>query len=228
MSLPLQIYDFISIVFPGILALTIARIEQPNLPIWSVPNEYAQLAIWFVIAYAIGHLCQGLASNLAKKCKMYNSTDEPPLEQRHMLRGRHYLLDASETFSNEFEAAFRECYSIDPNALKKEEAFGLIFSSVQDKLGQRPIFVARANMLRSLAFISALYLVYAIGKTIYILCNPAWELYTLQTIVLIFLLSSAVYIFVKGSNKFKQFTDWIPYYAFIAWWKYESRKQQRD
>jgi hypothetical protein len=154
MGLPFQIYDFIAILFPGIIFLAVLRIECPSLPIWTIDSQYGQITFLFALAFIIGHLLQEISKLKIMKFlisifrkKKTESNDGLNSE----IIGRHYTIPVSDAFANEINISFKEFYNIDPSQLSKEELFSLIYSPIQDRMGQRGVFLAIANLYRSMA-----------------------------------------------------------------------------
>lgn len=236
MRLPFQIYDFIGILFPGVIALMIIKKEVPDIFIWNVDNQYQTLAGLFVVAYIIGHLIQGINRVkfvmgtmqwiIQKLSRVMNkSVETREGQQQAVLEGRHYKIEISSPLKKQIDLAVEELYGIKPEFLTREELFNLIYTPVADRLGQRHIFVAIANFLRAMGLLSIVYMIWLIGKTIYIIQDPYMTILIPQTMSLVaalFLLST---VFIKDANYFKQFTDSIPYFAFISWYKEMKIKQ---
>ncbi|RXT07770.1 hypothetical protein [Ammoniphilus sp. CFH 90114] len=230
MNLPLQIYDFISILFPGVILLIISKVEFSSLPIWSIEKGSGQLAVLFVAAYVIGHFLQGITriSSINKIMRLFakKSKDSVQTNSTKTLQGRHYSLPISDPVEDEFNKCFKGFYGIEPHLLGKDEAFNLVFSPIQDKMATRSIFVAIANLHRAMGILSLIYFFYLIGKTIYIIFSPDQQLFFLKTILIIFFTFLSSIVFIRGIDYFKKFTDIIPYFSFIAW--YKEKQLERD
>ena len=229
MRLPFQIYDFITILFPGILLLMIIRIEYPSLTIWSIDNQFGQITFLFAFAFIAGHLLQEIAkvrimkrlmSLFRKKNYGENNSSIP------VIIGRHYNIPVSKAFFNEFNESFKEFYNIDPSELSKDELFSLIYSPVQDRMGQRNVFSAIANLHRSMASVTVIYLVFLVIKIICIIFLPDIHLLIPETLVLLTVLLISLYLFVNGIDYFKALSDQIPYYAFLSWYKENKMKEK--
>lgn len=236
MRLPFQIYDFIGILFPGVITLMIIRKEAPDILIWNVDSQYQTLAGLFVVAYIIGHLIQGInrmkfvmgtmqwiVQKLSRGMKKSAETGQG--QQQAVFEGRHYNIEISSPLKKQIDLAVEEVYGIKPEFLTREELFNLIYTPVADRLGQRHVFVAIANFLRAMGLVSIVYMIWLIGKTIYIIQDPHLTILFPQTISLVAILIFLSIVFIKDANYFKQFTDAIPYFVFISWYKEIKIKQ---
>jgi hypothetical protein len=223
MNLPLQIYDFISILFPGVIALVIVKIEFPSLLIWSVEKQNTQLVILFVMSYITGHLIQGISRLSTIKKLMYLLTFRkmPESQTRNItnLRGRHYSLPFSNALEGEIKKSITEFYKLDVDSLKREEVFNLVFSPVHDRMNNRDIFVAIANLHRAMGVLTSISLIYYLFKSIYLIFSKEYTLEWGKTLWLLLLLIIANIVFVNGIDYFKKFSDSIPFYSFLAWYK---------
>lgn len=222
MRLPFQIYDFITILFPGIFLMLIVRIEYPSLILWSIENQFGQITFLFALAFIAGHVLHELAKvrimkiliNLFRK-----KNNGENYSSSTVIIGRNDNIQVSKAFSNEFNASFMEFYNIDPSRLSKDELFTLIYSPVHDRMGQRYVFSAIANFHRSMASVTIIYLVYLVFKTFYLIFHPDMCLLIPETIVWFTVLLISLYTFVNGNNFFNKLSDQIPYYAFLSWYK---------
>ncbi len=228
MNLPLQIYDFVSVLLPGIIALLIVKIEYANWIIWNLESLNLHLALLFALSYVCGQLLQSASRVywrlLGYVKKIINTklfTDSHILENQEisLIRGRHYDIPFSSILANELDTIFKEYYNLNLSDLKREEAFGLVYSPVHDRMGQRAVFVALANLNRCLACLLTLYLFFLIGKLFYFLLNPMLEIFWLQTICLFILIISSLCLSILNVSFFKKMTDQIPYLAFLSWYK---------
>ncbi|RYD01714.1 hypothetical protein N752_29500 [Desulforamulus aquiferis] len=227
MKLPFQIYDFISILFPGIITLCILKYEFPLLDLWKNDNNISQLVIYFVLSYIIGHLLQEIGrykkvSNYLKNVKQ-TGQDNP-----NNIKGRHYDLPISEPLAKEINTAFLDLYGIEAKNIKNEEVFGLVFSTIQDRITQRSIFVSIANLYRAIIVISMFYFVLLTIKSFYYIFNPKLELYIDKTLLIFIVTFGVISVSKKGLNYFKKLSDQVPYYAFLSWYKETKFSQKKD
>lgn len=229
MRLPFQIYDFITILFPGILFLMIIKIEFPSLAVWSIDNQFGQITFTFAFAFIVGHLLQEMAKVPIMKI-LISLFRKKKINERNnsntVINGRHYVINVSEAFMNEIKESFKEFYNIDPSKLSKDELFSLIYSPIQDRMGQRNVFSAIANLHRSMAVVSIIYLLFLIIKTVYIIIHPGINLLIPETFGLLTVLLISIYLFVNGIDYFKTFTDQIPYSSFLSWYKENKMKEK--
>ncbi len=225
MSIPLQIYDFISILFPGFVTLMLIRIEKPSLFSWQLDNHYLTGAIFLVAAYICGSLLQGLVriravGKLTKRISrlFINSS----LYSGSNLRGRHHNPAASKRMQEEFVMLFKEYYDIDPDDLNQEEVFGLVYSPVAEKMTQRNLFVAIANFHRALCLISLSCLLYFLIKSFFYWpwCGLLW----IEYVSIVATLALSTFVFASGGEYFKKLTDMVPFYAFVAWRKGNNKE----
>ncbi|MCL6479093.1 MAG: hypothetical protein K6T65_11875 [Peptococcaceae bacterium] len=230
MRLPFQIYDFIGILFPGVITIMIIMKEAPHVFIWNVDNQYGTLAGLFVVAYIIGHLIQGInrikfvtgtmqwiAEKLSRGIRKSQGNGNG--QKQAVLEGRHYKVEISSPLKNQIDFAVEEVYGIKPETLTRDELFNLIYTPVADRLGQRHVFVAIANFLRAMGLVSLVYVIWLLGKTVYIIQDPHLTILFPQTIGLITIMFFSFIVFVKNAHYFKQFTDVIPYFTFLSWYK---------
>ncbi|MBS4032287.1 MAG: hypothetical protein KGZ63_12835 [Clostridiales bacterium] len=216
MSLPLQLYDFISILFPGIVLLTLVKIEFSELLLFNSTNQYEDLAILFVFAYVLGHLLQGIIRTKQAKriLKIFESKNNVEASK---LIGRHFEIGVSKEVKDQVDDAIINFYGVDIHALQDSEKFDLIYSPVVDRMGQRQIFVAIANFLRAMGVIAGFLFIVMFGKILSITWTQRTFAFT-ETIIL-FIALLAFRVFSSDAMYFKRFTDTIPYYAFLAWYK---------
>ena len=238
MNLPLQIYDFIGILIPGAIAAIIVKIEYPAWVVWQLDSSTTQLTILFVLSYTGGQLLQGssryvwkIISNIKKRRLLQNQHGQTNDSSQAALTataavgaaretcGRHYTLAASQPFENELKKAFKNTFDIEIYDIDREEAFALMFSCAHDRMGQRPIFVAIANLGRCLASLLLMYIFFLIMKLFYILIRPDMVLFVAQTLWLFILLVFSLVFAVKNVDYFKQMSDQIPFAAFLSWYK---------
>lgn len=227
MNIPFQIYDFVSILFPGIFVLFLIKVEMPGLELWTIQGQYGNLTVLFVCAYIVGHFIQGFARTKRIKKAMnwlnekFSNIGKISLnnQNRQVMQGRHYNIDISPKLKEQIDIAFEGFYGVNPNDLKSSEIFDMIYTPVADKMGQRGIFVAIANFLRAMGLICFLYCFYMIGKSIYIIHNHTMKLMIPETIAVVLVAFISSLIFIKDADYFKRLTDSIPYLTFLSWYK---------
>lgn len=232
MNIPFKIYDFISVLFPGVFTIILIQFEFPA-HFAHINWDISQLTIYFVLAYLLGTVIQQLARNLYSQINLLNlckkfrlkiseiknkkkiKQDRSNNESINNLRGRHGNYNISPALRQNISNAFYNYYSLNMDELLREEVFGLIYSAVQDNMNQRDNFTAIANMHRALAIITEIFLLYYL--ILFALTqDPILILKIIATVVVHILL-------VKGTDYFKGLSDIIPYLAFYR--KYCERQR---
>lgn len=249
MNLPLQLYDFISVLLPGIISLMIIKIEYPGWMIWHLESQYTSVALLFAVSYLAGNLIQAFprvikdlrknfiagvntqSHNISKieATAIASATVTAPVRGRTndfggTLSGRHSNLAVSKELENELKRVFKDYYNVDYNSLESGERFGLVYSPVHDRMGKREVFVAIANMNRSLAYMFAVYLAYITLKLIYYLSSSKFEIYWGQTVALFSLVVFSLILSYRNISYFRKMAEQIPIWAFLSWYKEKNIK----
>lgn len=219
MNLPLQIYDFIAVLFPSIIFLTLVREEIPKMEIWSHNSQYGTLATILILAYIIGHLLAILSNRIEKwpytKWILYKAPREPRSGEMR-LSGRKSSVIVSKQVGNSLLSSVNEFYGLEISA-DSTELFNLIYSPVHDRMGKRDVFLALANMMRTLTLLSFFYTLY-LTTTIAISLIKTHDALLMDFILLILSIIS-YWLFREGYQRNKSFSENIPYTAFLAWYK---------
>jgi hypothetical protein len=223
LNLPLQIYDFIAVLFPGVLLLAIVKREAPWLPLWNDAMQVGTLAVLLVIGYVAGQLLAQIARTL----------ESEPMTRWILHFGRSSgrgkaALDGRKTklrFTNEMSESILEALSafygrpVHPN---DPELFNLAFSPVQDKMAKRDVFLALANMMRSLSVLGLFYAIYLAGEMLLgLLLGWEFEYYSIHLLVLGLVM---FFLFRSGYQEYDSIAEKIPFLAFLAWYRQQRMK----
>ncbi|ASS75412.1 hypothetical protein CIG75_10700 [Tumebacillus algifaecis] len=223
MNLPLQIYDFIAVLFPGVLLMAIIEREAPWLPFWDNNMEVGTLALMLVVGYIVGQLLAQIARMIEAEplTRWMLQFGRRKSRRKKALEGRMTKLNFTNEMSEAILSALSDFYGrpVHPN---DPELFNLAFSPVQDKMTKRDVFLALANMMRSLAILGLLYAVYLVGEMLLgPLLGREFEYYSIHLLVLSLI---GYYFFRKGYQQYEAFADKIPFLAFLAWYRQQKMK----
>ena len=219
MSVPLQIYDFIAIVLPATIVLTLIRQELPKLSLWNLGYDYGGVAVIFLVAYLLGHLIHIYARWFEKwKLTKLFFYHEPPLAKpgKMILNGRKSPVIVSDKLGQAILVSLSEFYGF--NVTKDDDGlFDLVYAPIYDRMVKRDIFMSLTNMFRSLVVISIVYGCYLFGKTIYM----SVQHHVVEIgLVIYFIIDVAFFLGLRsGYNYNKLLSEAIPYTSFLAWYK---------
>lgn len=218
MNIPFRIYDFTSVLFPGILALGFIYLETP-FNSYPLKEDAIHLAFYFVVAYITGMILQQFsrilfkAINLLSIWKLFSKwfrnlfqkqARDYQNENNEAIRGRHGDYCFSDKLQVKIQEAFYDLYALDLNEIDREEAFALIYS--QNDMSQREVFVATGNMKRALAVLTEFIVIFYFVK--YFFC---YDVICLIKVVV----SIGIHLLIaSGVYYFKELSDKIPYLAF--------------
>lgn len=222
MNLPLQIYDFIAVIFPATMLLAILRTEIPSLPIWQQSYQVGNLAIMLVVAYIFGQVIQLIARWLEKnkytKWLFYRKALVPGSEEIELGARKSKVIIARKQ-AQAILTGLSELYGF-PVAADEKGLFELVYAPVHDRLAKRDVFLALSNMMRALAMISFMYGLFLVVKIVLSLCwgwQPiTYEFWFLGTSFL------SYFTFRKGYLDNKNLSEVIPYGAFLAWYQQQK------
>ncbi|ARU62847.1 hypothetical protein CBW65_19100 [Tumebacillus avium] len=222
MNLPLQIYDFIAVIFPAAMLLAILRTEIPSLPIWQQSYQIGNLAIMLIVSYILGQVIQLIARVLEKnkytKWLFYRKERVPSPEEIELGARKSKVILARKQ-AQAILTGLSEFYGF-PVAADEKGLFELVYAPVHDRLAKRDVFLALSNMMRALAMISFMYGFYLVVKIVISLCW-GWQPITFEYWFLgISILS--YFAFRKGYLDNKNFSEAIPYGAFLAWYQQQK------
>lgn len=139
MKTPFNVYDFFAILFPGTLALLLAGLVCR--PVWNFiagTTSWASAAVLVVVAYVAGEVVSGLSKHIVGR-----------------FRAKKDVWDKmSPAESGRLEAALREHYALQlsPKEFRKAR-FDLAFSLVWNRIPNYSVFLARADLNRSLSLL---------------------------------------------------------------------------
>ncbi|TCP59127.1 hypothetical protein EV586_101343 [Tumebacillus sp. BK434] len=225
MNLPLQIYDFIAVLFPGVLLMAILEREAPWLPIWDNGLQMGTLAVMLVIGYVVGQLLAQISRTIEAEplTKWMLAIGRRKGRRKAALEGRKTKMDFPNEMNESILSALADFYGrpIYPN---DPELFNLVFSPVADKMPKRDVFLALANMMRSLAVLGLFYAVYLAVKMLLVPVTAlAFEYYSIHLLVLSLV---GYYFFRQGYQKYDSIADKIPFLTFLAWYRQQKMPKQ--
>ncbi|MFD2168456.1 hypothetical protein [Tumebacillus lipolyticus] len=221
MNLPLQVYDFIAVLFPGVLLLGIVKREAPGLPIWNDGMQFGTLALLLVIGYLAGQLLAQIARTIESEptTSWLLQIGRRKRRRRGRLEGRLSSLRFTTQLNEAILSSLSDFYGrpVQPN---DPDLFNLAFSPVQDKMIKRDLFLALANMMRSLAVLGFFYGVYlAVEIVLSLVLKWQFDLYAIPLLVL----SLLGYIFFRrGFLEYESIASKIPFLAFLAWYRQQK------
>lgn len=222
MKVPFQIYDFLSILFPGVLFIFLfqSKIDFIN---WSQFDDYGSVAVLLVLIYIIGDALSRISSFLErssnklidwiipkKKLKKIN------VKKEIKLNGRTSVLIFSKDIGEEIVKSVNEFYGIKMGPMHKQ-LFELVYAPVHDRMGKRETFLAIANMMRSFALLALINSVYLVIYIVPMIIGT--QTFSLIEVLLLVVSVSFYFIFIKGYQNNKFYSEIIPYTAFLAWYK---------
>lgn len=219
MNIPLQIYDFIAILFPAIILSLLSRLEFKTLSIWQNTDTYGGIAVMLVILYMIGQVI-ALFSHKMEKWRIiawiFKGELRKPDQNNIALNGRKTSVFFSKKVGEAILSALTEFYgfSVEKN---DKELFELVYSPVYNRMSKREVFLTISNMMRSMVLICILCIVYSFIKNLFvgIVNNSISYIY----IVVMFLSLVMMYAFVNIYKKVKLYSERIPYVAFLSWYR---------
>ena len=229
MSIPLQIYDFLAVLFPAVVVVTVIRVELPHetLAFLASGNSYGGLAVSLVLLYLLGqavtivsrHLERGWARSLLKKRRVRResrpgseSIRNPMIE----LQGRKIKVAFREPVARAILAAVEDVYGV-PVAANSSDLFQLVYGPVQDRIPKRDMFLALANMMRDLTLI-------CVGVVAVLILQFAAHLYIpafwrVSDYVLAATATCGFWTFRAGYHSHTYTSELIPFTEFLAWYK---------
>ncbi|ARU62757.1 hypothetical protein CBW65_18620 [Tumebacillus avium] len=225
MNLPLQIYDFIAVLFPGVLLMAIVEQEAPWLPIWDNGLQVGALAVMLVIGYIAGQLLALMSRWIESEplTRWMLQFGRRKSRKKGQLEGRKTKMRFTNDMSEAILEALSDFYgrTVHPN---DPELFNLAFSPVSDKMTKRDVFLALANMMRSLALLGLSYAIYLVLELlVHAVIGAPFEYYSIHLLVLSLV---GYYFFRKGYQEYDSIADKIPFLAFLAWYRQQKMPKQ--
>lgn len=222
-NIPLQIYDFIAVLFPAILLMTFIQRHHPDIVVWQGAGQVGTITVLVVFAYIGGQLLATL-SGMLERVKWLNKffiIKNRPLNNQVVFQSRTTTVIMSRRKAAAVKQAFKNVYGYEMD-VSSSENFGMIYSIVHDRMAKRDMFLALANMMRTTLMLAFAYIIYYVMKMI--LFQSLWITPHIAFIPLDIVL---IFLFRQSYNKFKSFSDSIPFDSFLAWYKQQTlRKEQ--
>lgn len=222
MNIPLQIYDFIAVLFPAVLLISFIQRQHPEIVVWQDAGQVGSIAVLIVFAYIGGQLLTTL-SGILERLKWIDRLFLIRKKARNgqvTFQSRTTSVIMSRKKADAVKKAFKNVYGYDMDTTSSEN-FGMIYSIVHDRMAKRDMFLALANMMRTTLMLAFIFLFYYVVKmlllnSLFITPHVAYVAYDLCLIVL----------FRQSYNKFKSFSDSIPFDSFLAWYKQQTLKKE--
>lgn len=149
MKLPLQLYDLIGVIVPGLVAVELIRIDYVLFNSNSVNFEPQQLSASLIVsAFIAGHILQALT----KWIEQSNIFD--PI--RRSGPRFHDKRRSQKNFGALFDIAFAKTFGENLETLSEIEKKDLIMGLSIEKTNQRTIFLSLSDFLTGLSFLCAL------------------------------------------------------------------------
>lgn len=236
LKVPLQLYDFISVIFPAMILLFFLQLEFPHLTIWHLSYNYGDIAIMLVTSYIFGHVIAFISGSIEKnKIKwirlILNNNKPRQVAATDMeLNGRIFPVVFRRELGEAIIQAASDFYGINVNPSDKD-LFSLIYSPIYNRMEKRDTFLALANMMRSLTIVFFFSVIYLLAKIMYFLIYYNFgkassivlflhNVKSISTLFLLLLFTVILFInFRKGYQRNKYYSETIPYAAFLAWYK---------
>jgi hypothetical protein len=219
MNMPLQIYDFIAVLFPATILLTILRAEQPGLALWQQSYQFGNLAVLLVIAYIVGQfltILSGLIERWSITRWLFFKKKVMLTAGKMMLNGRKSPVVIPVKVGESILEALSDLYGF-PVEKDEEGIFDLVYAPVHDRMAKRDMFLALANMMRTLVVLAVLVVLYY--HAILFIVGPKSMGYSYLYVLIAVI---AFFVFRKGYDNFKRHSEAIPYSAFLAWYKQQK------
>ncbi len=229
MNIPFKIYDFIGVLFPGILLLGFIYLETP-FNSFHLKGDTLHLVFYFVLAYITGIILQHFARILFKTTNLlsvwqclskwsrnfFRKRSEYINENNKGVKGRHGSYCFSDKLQKRIQEAFYDLYALNLNEVNREEAFALVYS--QNDMTQREVFVATGNMKRALAVLAEIITVYYLIRY--------FSSYDIIHLIKVAVLLGIHLLLASGVYYFKEMSDKIPYLIFYK--KYCEQNYKKE
>ncbi|QNR65265.1 hypothetical protein IAQ67_15235 [Paenibacillus peoriae] len=222
MNIPLQIYDFIAVLFPGIVLISFIQSQHPEVAVWQDAGQVGTIAVIVVVAYIGGQLLTTLSGMLerVKWIKWFFIGEKQVGGDQIAFQSRTTTVIMSQKKAEAVKEAFKNVYGYDMD-ITSSENFGMIYSIVHDRMAKRDMFLAIANMMRTTLMLAFAFLFYYLAKML--ILQSVFITPHVAFIVFDFCL---IFLFRQSYSKFKSFSDSIPFDSFLAWYKQQTLKKE--
>jgi hypothetical protein len=202
-KLKLEVYDFLGLILPGLLAICEAWILLEG---WrSFIEAINQISgtgftLLIVLAFGVGHIAQELGDFVIKA-----------------LKGKRYFRQARDNFWETAEAQIvRDAIKRDfgQEISSVDTAFDYCLTKLKDRFSRRDIFVATSDLCRSLVLLSVLALIPATRIAFYDMHPVHRSLVTFSILALLLLIIA--FLAWKRMVRFREFSDTTVFRAYLA------------
>lgn len=202
-KLKLELYDFLGVVFPGLLAICEGWILLRGWQIFvGAINQISGtgLTLLVVLAFGLGNIIQELGDIAIKA-----------------LRGKRYFRQARDKFWGKAEAQLvRDAIKRDfgQEISSVDTAFDYCLTKLRDRFNKRDVFVATSDLCRSFVVLSALALVPAARIAFYDI-HPAHRS-VVAFAILALLLTSIALLAWKRMVRFRELSETTVFRVYLA------------
>lgn len=203
-SIPFAIYDFIGVLFPGVVAIAlVSLVYPPALP--STTTLFREFPLFALVAgYVTGEIIQALARAFERRVvwRLWKR----PSKWESLAPELQALL----------ERATRDHFSLGDQFSDKDfqkARFDLLYSMVWDRMDNYRLFVANADFSRAAAMVGAMGAVVALCAGISGSFGPKWGLPVLLLVAFVSLLSAA--LLFSRARYFRELADGVVYFSVL-------------
>ncbi|MGG2953401.1 hypothetical protein [Geobacillus stearothermophilus] len=219
MRIPLQIYDFIAVIFPAVILIFFIKYEL-SLDLFSkIQNDFEKNAFLFVFCYLVGHIIQ----LMARKIERWNipvfinkKTQEIDEEKYICLQGRKLKVKFPKKIGQAILESLNEFYGF-TIAKDDPKLFELAYGPVHDRMGKRDVLLSVANMMRSLILVTIFCSIFLILKIVW--CWIVFHQFDRNSTILLIIFVGSFYLFRTGYYQNTLYSEEIPFTSFLAWYR---------
>lgn len=202
-KLKLEVYDFLGIILPGLLAICEGWILLKGWHAFiATLNQISGtgLTLLVVLAFGLGHIVQELGDLAIKAVK-----------------GKRYFRQARDKFwetpeAQIVKAAIKKDFGQDISSV--DTAFDYCLTKLKDRFGRRDVFVATSDLCRSFVVLSALALIPAIRIAFYDIRPIHRSMFVFAILAL--LLTSIAMLAWKRMVRFRGLSETTVFRAYLA------------